>query len=171
MKISFINRIFKTIKLLLFSFISLPPVCAILVCGLLHERILKKILTRSLKTMQIFSQTFLLFALNLLDAVLTLYWVRNGFATEGNGLMARLLDIGDFPFLAVKIIVGAAAAFVLWNWGNKRIARYGLTLTLVIYIGLMGVHLFTGLSVFGLVSETFIQDASLWSQNLFAVFI
>ncbi|MBA2735719.1 MAG: hypothetical protein H0U50_02915 [Pyrinomonadaceae bacterium] len=121
--------------------------------------------------MQIFSQTFLLFALNLLDAVLTLYWVRNGFATEGNGLMARLLDIGDFPFLAVKIIVGAAAAFVLWNWGNKRIARYGLTLTLVIYIGLMGVHLFTGLSVFGLVSETFIQDASLWSQNLFAVFI
>ncbi|MGI8884796.1 MAG: DUF5658 family protein [Pyrinomonadaceae bacterium] len=121
--------------------------------------------------MQIFSQTFLLFALNLLDAVLTLYWVRNGFATEGNGLMARLLDIGDFPFLAVKIIVGAAAAFVLWNWGNKRIARYGLTLTLVIYIGLMGVHLFTGLSVFGLVSETFIQDAGLWSQSLFAVFI
>ena len=110
--------------------------------------------------MQLSRQTFLLFALNLLDAVLTIYWVRNGFATEGNQLMATLLDIGDFPFLAVKIAIGAAAAVVLWHWGSLRLARYGLTLALTIYIGLMGVHLFTGLSAFGLISENFIRDVS-----------
>ncbi|MCU1289384.1 MAG: hypothetical protein JWN60_1613 [Acidobacteria bacterium] len=121
--------------------------------------------------MQLFRQTFLLFALNLIDAVLTIYWVRNGFATEGNHLMATLLDIGDLPFLAVKIAIGATAAVVLWHWGNLRLARYGLTLALTLYIGLMGIHLFTGLSAFGLVSESFIQDASAWSSAFFAAFI
>jgi hypothetical protein len=121
--------------------------------------------------MQLFRQSFLLFALNLIDAVLTIYWVRNGFATEGNHLMATLLDIGDFPFLMVKIAIGATAAVVLWHWGNLRLARYGLTLALVVYVGLMGVHLFTGLSAFGLVSENFVQDFGSWTQNFFALFI
>jgi hypothetical protein len=121
--------------------------------------------------MQIFRQTFLLFALNLIDAVLTIYWVRNGFATEGNHLMAILLDIGDLPFLAVKIAVGATAAVVLWNWGNLRLARFGLTLALTLYIGLMGIHLFTGLSAAGLISENFIRDFSSWSNNFLALFI
>jgi hypothetical protein len=121
--------------------------------------------------MPIFRQTFLLFSLNLIDAILTIYWVRNGFATEGNGLMAELLDIGDFPFLAVKIGVGTAAAVVLWHWGNMRLARYGLTLALTLYVALMGVHLFTGLSAFGLVSDNFIQNAGSWSHNFFAMFV
>ncbi|HEX8287082.1 MAG TPA: DUF5658 family protein [Pyrinomonadaceae bacterium] len=121
--------------------------------------------------MQIFQQTFLLFALNLIDAVLTIYWVRNGFATEGNQLMATLLDIGDLPFLAVKVAIGATAAVVLWRWGNLRLARYGLTLALTIYIGLMGVHLFTGLSAVGLLSENLVQDLGSWSNNFFALFI
>lgn len=121
--------------------------------------------------MQVFNQTILLFTLNLLDAVLTIYWVRNGFATEGNRLMAILLDIGDFPFLAAKIIIGAAAALVLWRWANLRLARCGLALVLFLYIGLMGVHLFTGLSVFGLISDSFVQNVSVWSHNLLAFFI
>jgi hypothetical protein len=96
--------------------------------------------------MQISAQTILLFTLNLLDAVLTIYWVRNGFATEGNRLMAILLDIGDLPFLAAKLAIGAAAALVLWNWRNLRLARCGLSVVLFLYIGLMGVHFVTGLS-------------------------
>ena len=120
--------------------------------------------------MQLSRQTFLLFSLNLIDAVLTIYWVRNGFATEGNHLMATLLDIGDLPFLAVKIAIGAAAAVVLWNWRNLRLARYGLAVALTVYIGLMGVHLFTGLSAFGLLSESFVRDFSSWSHSLLALF-
>ena len=116
-------------------------------------------------------KAILLFALNFLDAVLTIYWVRNGFATEGNRLMAILLDIGDFPFLATKIAVGAATAFVLWRWGNLRLARYGLTLALVLYVGLMGVHLFTGLSAFGFVSDELVHNVGVWSNSIVAFFM
>jgi len=46
--------------------------------------------------------------------------VRNGFATEGNQLMAELLDIGDLPFLAVKVAVGGVAAIVLFFFLNHN---------------------------------------------------
>jgi hypothetical protein len=119
--------------------------------------------------MQFLIQAFLLFTLNFLDAVLTIYWVRNGFATEGNQLMAGLLDIGDLPFLAVKLTVGTVAAIVLWRWRNLRLAKYGLTLVVCIYITLMGVHFVTGLSAFGFLSETFFSDLSALSHSAFAV--
>ena len=106
-------------------------------------------------------QTILLFSLNFLDAVLTIYWVQNGFATEGNQLMAGLLDIGDLPFLAVKLAVGAVASVVLWRWGNLRLAKYRSGGWLGVYIGLMGVHFFTGLSAFGFISDSFIERVSL----------
>ncbi|MGC2238346.1 MAG: DUF5658 family protein [Pyrinomonadaceae bacterium] len=110
--------------------------------------------------MTLAGQTLLLFTLNILDAFLTLYWVRNGFASEGNQLMAGLLDIGDLPFLAVKIAVGAVTSVVLWRWRNLRLAKYGLALALVVYIGLMGVHFVTGLSALGFVSDGLINDVS-----------
>jgi hypothetical protein len=121
--------------------------------------------------MPLYFQTLLLFALNFLDAVLTIYWVRNGFATEGNHLMATLLDIGDMPFLAVKVAIGAITAVVLWRWRNLRLAKYGLGLALMIYCGLMGIHFVTGLSAFGLISENFLNEFVLWSRNLFAFII
>ena len=109
----------------------------------------------------------LLFALNLLDALLTIYWVRNGVAAESNQLMARLLDMGDAPFLIVKILIGATAAIILSRWGNLKVARYGLTVALAIYLGLMGVHFFTGLAAFGYISENSLHQLSVWSRNLF----
>ena len=118
--------------------------------------------------MQLTRQTFLLFLLNFLDAVFTIYWVRNGFATEGNHLMAGLLDMGDLPFLAVKIFVGGTAAYVLSRWGHFKVARYGLTLALGIYLGLMAIHFFTGLTAVGIVSGTMINEFSSWSGSVFA---
>lgn len=103
--------------------------------------------------MQLLAPTFLLFALNLLDALLTIVWVRTGVAAEGNQLMASLLDIGDGTFLAAKIAIGTITAVVLFKWGNRPLARYGLAIALAIYIGLMGIHLLTGLSAFGYVSN------------------
>jgi hypothetical protein len=110
--------------------------------------------------MTLLHQTLLLFTLNFLDAVLTIYWVRNGFATEGNHLMATLLEIGNLPFLAVKISIGAVTAVVLWRWRKMRLAKYGLAVALVVYIGLMGVHFLTGLSAFGFVSADLVNDLS-----------
>ena len=117
--------------------------------------------------MKISNRTLLLFILNLLDAVLTIYWVRNGFATEGNHLMAGLLDMGNAPFLTVKIMVGTIAAVVLSRWGNLKLAQYGLTVTLVIYLALMGVHIFTGLAAFGYISDSLLGDLAIWSHSVF----
>ncbi|HET6646100.1 MAG TPA: DUF5658 family protein, partial [Pyrinomonadaceae bacterium] len=60
-------------------------------------------------------KSLLLFAMNWLDAQLTILWVRLEVATEGNGLMARILSFGETPFLSVKLIVGAFAAYVLYR--------------------------------------------------------
>jgi hypothetical protein len=117
--------------------------------------------------MKISNRTLLLFILNLLDAVLTIYWVRNGFATEGNHLMAGLLDMGNTPFLTVKIMVGTLAAVVLSRWGNLKLAQYGLTVTLIVYLAIMGVHVFTGLSAFGYISDKFLMDLTVWSNAVF----
>lgn len=121
--------------------------------------------------MRIYWQAFLLFSLNFLDAVFTLFWIRNGFATEGNQLMASLLDVGDAPFLAVKIGIGAIAALVLWKWKNLPVARYGSAVALTVYFGVMGVHFFTGLSAFGLLPETVVNDVASLSNSLLAFFV
>ena len=121
--------------------------------------------------MHLFRETFLLFSLNLLDAILTIFWVRNGVATEGNDLMARLLDSGDFTFLSAKIAIGTVTALVLLRWGNRRLARYGLTLALAVYISLMGIHIVTGLSAFGLISKTALHDLELLTHNLLTMVI
>ena len=118
--------------------------------------------------MQLFAPAVLLFALNLLDALLTIVWVRNGVATESNQLMARLLDIGNGPFLFTKIAIGAIAAVVLSRCGNRPVARYGLAVALAVYLGLMAVHIFTGLSAFGYVSNTALRDFSDWTGQFFA---
>ena len=107
--------------------------------------------------MNLIQQTFLLFLLNILDAVLTIVWVRSGVAVESNQLMATLLDIGNWPFLGVKIAIGTLAAIVLLQAGDRRLSRYGVTAALGVYIGLMGVHIFTGLSAFGLISTDIIR--------------
>jgi hypothetical protein len=113
----------------------------------------------------------ILFTLNLLDAVLTIYWVRNGFATEGNHLMASLLDIGDTPFLVVKIAIGTVTAVVLSRWGNLRVAKYGLGLSIGIYSLLMIVHLVTGLSAFGYISEDTVNKIDLLSGQTLTFFV
>ncbi len=120
--------------------------------------------------MQLARQTLLLFILNLLDGLLTIYWVHNGFASESNQLMAGLLNNGYASFLLVKISIGAIASLVLWHWGNLPLARYGLLVALALYISLMGIHFITGLSAFGFISENAVNDFVVWSSNFFAFF-
>ncbi|MFN6962865.1 MAG: DUF5658 family protein [Pyrinomonadaceae bacterium] len=104
--------------------------------------------------MHLLNQIVLLFSLNVLDALLTIIWVRNGIATEGNHLMATLLDIGNFQFLAVKLLVGALAAIVLFSFAHRRVTRYCLGVALGVYALVMGVHLITGFYAVGSVAGT-----------------
>lgn len=112
------------------------------------------------KNMPLTRPAILLFGLNLLDALLTIIWVRSGVATESNQLMASLLDIGNAPFLIVKVAIGAVAAVVIMRWGSRPLARYGLAVALAVYIGLMGIHIFTGLAAFGYVANDVARGAS-----------
>ena len=99
--------------------------------------------------MSALSKSLLLFLLNWLDAQLTILWVRGGFATEGNGLMAYLLDLGNAPFLAAKLAVGGLVAYTLYRFSHLAVARRGLRLTLGLYLALMLIHLATGASALG----------------------
>ena len=99
--------------------------------------------------MSVFSKSLLLFLLNWLDAQLTILWVRGGVATEGNGLMAYLLERGDAPFLSTKLLVGALVAYTLYRFSHLALAQRGLRLTLGLYLALMLVHAATGASAFG----------------------
>jgi len=103
--------------------------------------------------MSALAKSVLLFSLNWLDAQLTVVWVRSNVATEGNGLMARLLEMGDAPFILVKLAVGAFAAYVLYRCSRYKLARRGMTLVLGLYIALMAVHAVTGASALGWHSE------------------
>ena len=95
------------------------------------------------------SKSCLLFTLNWLDAQLTILWVRLGVATEGNALMARVLEHGDWAFLGAKLAIGAFAAFVLYRCAHLPIAKRGLNFVLGIYVILMLVHVATGCVALG----------------------
>jgi len=89
------------------------------------------------------SKSCLLFGLNWLDAQLTLLWIRLNVATEGNTLMARVLQHGELTFLGAKLAIGAVAAYILYRCAHLPIARHGLSVVLGIYLTLMLVHLAT----------------------------
>ena len=97
------------------------------------------------------SKSCLLFALNWLDAQLTLLWIQLNVATEGNALMARVLDHGELSFLGAKLLVGGFAAYTLYRCAHLPMARHGLTLGLGIYALLMLVHAATGAVALGLI--------------------
>ena len=99
--------------------------------------------------MSAFTKCLLLFVLNWMDAQLTVAWVRAGLATEGNALMARLLEAGDWPFVLTKLVVGALVAYTLWRFSNLKLARRGLNFALGLYVCLMFVHAAAGMSALG----------------------
>jgi hypothetical protein len=95
------------------------------------------------------AKSLLLFVLNWLDGQLTLFWVHSNIASEGNGLMSELLKVGDAPFMLVKLMVGAFAAYTLYRCSHLPLARRGMQLVLTIYIALMVAHAATGMSALG----------------------
>ena len=92
---------------------------------------------------------FLLFALNIVDAVITIMWVRNGWATEGNYLMAAALDFGEAPFMLIKLGMGVVTAAVLLYGSQYRLAQIGTRIGLAAYSIAIVSHVLTGFAVKG----------------------
>lgn len=99
--------------------------------------------------MSTLSKSLLLFSLNWLDAQLTLLWIRLNVATEGNVLMAYVLNYGESSFLVLKLAIGAFAAYILYRCAHLPLARHGLTAVLGMYLLLMVVHVATGCFALG----------------------
>src|SRR5262245_45025971 len=70
-------------------------------------------------------------------------------ATEGNGLMASLLNAGELPFLGVKLAVGAFTAYILYRCAHLQLARTGMRFVLAVYLLLLVVHTATGFAALG----------------------
>ncbi len=99
--------------------------------------------------MSTLAKCVLLFTLNWLDAQLTLVWIRAGLATEGNWLMAQLLESSDMLFLGAKIAIGLFAAFMFYRFSHLRTAQRGVKLALAVYSVVMLIHLATGVTALG----------------------
>ena len=94
----------------------------------------------------------LLFALNFIDAIATLIWIRTGVTTEANDLMAALLETGELAFLVVKLGMGVFACTVFFMGARFTLARFGVALALIAYTGAMVSHVLTGLAAYGYLS-------------------
>ena len=95
------------------------------------------------------SKSCLLFVLNALDAQLTLLWIRLNVASEGNTLMARVIEHSEWTFLGAKLVIGAFAAYILYRCAHLPLARHGLTVVLGVYSVLMLLHVATGCVALG----------------------
>ena len=117
-------------------------------------------------------KSLILFALNWIDAQLTLFWVHSNIASEGNGLMGQLLSIGDAPFMVVKLAIGAFAAYTLYRCSHLPLARRGMQLVLTVYAILMLAHAATGMAALGwhepLAVITYVTNAPVALMNFFS---
>jgi hypothetical protein len=79
--------------------------------------------------------------LNLLDALLTLYWVRAGRATEANTLIDELVEQNAVAFVATKLALVAMGSWVLWKRRRHPVAVVGIFAVFVCYYLILLYHL------------------------------
>jgi len=71
--------------------------------------------------------------LNLIDAVLTLVWVRLGFAREANLMIDRLVEHHALAFVAVKLGLVGMGSWLLWQRRNHATAVVAIFVAFVAY--------------------------------------
>ncbi len=79
--------------------------------------------------------------LNLLDGILTLAWVKNGFAEEANLFLRGLVHNSPVGFILVKISLVSICSLVLWKNRKHPFAVKGLFLVFTIYSAIFLYHM------------------------------
>jgi len=79
--------------------------------------------------------------LNLLDAVLTLFWVRTGLAEEANAFLQLIVNGHAVAFVAAKTTVVSLGCLLLWKRRDHPLAVIGLFVAFIVYYCLLLHHL------------------------------
>jgi hypothetical protein len=79
--------------------------------------------------------------LNLVDAVLTLYWVRAGFASEANTLIDELVNEHAVVFVLVKLGLVGMGSWLLWSRRRSPLAVVAIFAAFLAYYLVLLHHL------------------------------
>jgi len=79
--------------------------------------------------------------LNLVDAVLTLFWVRAGLAVEANTLIDELVHEHAVLFVAVKLALVGMGSWLLWNRRHSPAAVVAIFVAFMTYYWILLHHL------------------------------
>lgn len=75
-----------------------------------------------------------LLVLNILDATLTVWVLREGLAFEANPLIRYVFEQGGVVgFVAIKTTLVAGGTFLLWSYQHKLLAALGAYLCFAVY--------------------------------------
>ena len=91
--------------------------------------------------LSIHKMLYVIFILNIVDAWLTLAWIKTGLAVEANPLMADLLEMGDVWFVSVKILAVALACGALCMLRKHTLAKRLSAVVCVVYMLIMISHI------------------------------
>jgi hypothetical protein len=78
---------------------------------------------------------------NLLDAVLTLIWVRAGLASEANALLRDLVNDHAVLFVVVKLGLVSLGSWFLWNRREHASAVIAIFVAFLAYYFILLYHL------------------------------
>ena len=79
--------------------------------------------------------------LNLFDAVYTLFWVRFGFASEANALIADLVESHALGFVLAKLGLVSLGSWLLWRRRDHPGAVIGIFAAFLAYYAVLLMHL------------------------------
>lgn len=82
-----------------------------------------------------------IFLLNVLDGLLTVYWIFTGQAVEANPLMDNVLHISPGLFMAIKLGLVALGSILLWRLRSSPVAVMSIFGLFIIYYLLLLYHL------------------------------
>lgn len=81
------------------------------------------------------------FALNIADGILTMYWVYSEKAVEWNPLLVRLVNEEPILFMLVKIFLVFLGSLLLWKLRKNSFAVVSIFLMFMVYYYLLLYHL------------------------------
>lgn len=77
---------------------------------------------------------------NLLDALLTLVWIRTGCALEANLLMKDLAENRPVLFVAVKLLLVSLGCLLLWRYQRLPTALAGMFVVFLALYAVLVLH-------------------------------